>query len=958
MTPEPLKIVLIVDATNQHQIRAFLQQLNHNEIELLSVVIEESNSCLALPQEVDIIVLVVSTLDSHAFTLVNQVRHAYALPLVVIGNTQDQTIICEVFRRGVQEYLNQDQVTASRLLQTLQSAYARWQWFKQHNAVLQCCCSSVDKHATLNNTLAQSLKTHFAANTFSTFHQIVAQANDAIAIIDLQGYYIEQNLMHRLLLGYSDAELAGKTPAIHFGDQVFRAIYQELVQNDYCYREVISRTKDGKLLHVELKAFTVRDFQNQPICYVGIKKDITERKLVSSILTQRDRLLEGVAAATNQLLTTKDFTEAMCLALATLGEAVKVNRVYIFENHIHPHTGEPLMSQRFEWTDSTVTPEINNPKLQNLAYMDFFPRWYQTLAAGKLVRGLVKDFPESEKKILEPQDIISILIVPIFIEEKFWGFIGFDECRYQRQWTEAEESILIAVAGSIGGAIVRRRTEDALSKSEIRNRALLDAIPDVMFRISKDGDLLDFNGSRNFDLYVPESDLLGKKLTDFLPQTVSRKIMSSIKQALTCREMQLIEYQLPISGKIHDYEARIVVCGEDEVVSIVRDISDRKRGEIELRKSKEAIEFVSKAKSEFLATMSHELRTPLNAILGLSQILHQEIFGALNAKQKEYINCIYGSGEHLLTLINDILDLSKVEAGKEELTLALIQVHELCESCLSIVGDRALKKGLQLMREIDPQATCCFADERRVKQMLLNLLTNAIKFTPAGKVTLRVQKVPQGITFTVSDTGIGIAPEHIQLLFQPFKQLDSRCNRQYEGTGLGLALTRKLARLHGGNVTVKSTLGKGSDFTLLLPDYPQYALPAEDCNNDQNQQVSSFFNYSPRILIGDNNHNSLILGYLKAIGYEVKQVKTQDFLSQVRDFKPRLILLDSQLSDCVIITLVQHLQQDPQLQTIPVVIMTETIEACDCFLAAGVKECLSKPIGIAQLESLLMRYLN
>ncbi|PPS42247.1 ATP-binding protein [Chroococcidiopsis sp. TS-821] len=945
MTPEPLKTLLIVlDATNQHQISTCIQQLNHNEVELTFVVLKESNFHLAAVPQADVIVLVVSSLDRSAFELVNQVRHA-CVPLVVIGNTQDRTLICEVLRRGVQEYLYQEQLTATKLLQTLQSACARWQ-------------------VTANNTRSQSLRTHVAAQTVGTFHQIIANINDAIAIVDLQGCYIEQNPMHRRLLGYSDAELSGKTPAIHLGEQVFAAICQELVQNDYCCREVISRTKDGRLLHIELKAFTVRDTDNNPICYVGIKKDITERKLVSSIVTQRDRLLEGVATATHQLIAIEDFSQAISQALATLGTAVDVNRVYVFENHYHPHTGEPLMSQRFEWTDNTVTAEINNPELQNLSYLEFLPRWYYTLASGKIVCGLVKDFPEKERKILEPQGIVSILVVPIFVKESFWGFIGFDECRYQRQWSEAEESILIAAAGSIGGAIVRMRTEEALRKSEARNRALLDAIPDVMFRISKEGNLLDFNGLKNFDLCISDN-FLGKNLSDVLPQTVSKKIMSSIQQALASGEMQLIEYQLPIDGKIHDYEARMVVCGEDEVVSIVRDISERqaalrerKRTEIELRKSKEALEFVSKAKSEFLATMSHELRTPLNAILGLSQILHQEIFGALNAKQKEYVNCIYSSGEHLLTLINDILDLSKVEAGKEELTLALVQVHELCESCISIVRDRALKKELQLTWEIDPQATCCIADERRVKQMLLNLLTNAIKFTPTGKVTLRVQKVPQGITFTVSDTGIGIAPEHIQLLFQPFKQLDSRFNRQYEGTGLGLALTRKLARLHGGNVTVKSTVGKGSDFTLLLPDRPQYALSAEDCEVGQNQRAGSLYNYSPRILIGDN-HYSLILGYLQAIGYEVQHLqKTRDFLSQVRDFQPRLILLDSQLSDDAIVTLVQQLQQDPQLQTIPVVIMTETIEVGDRFLAAGAKECLIKPIGIAQLESLLMRYFN
>jgi PAS domain S-box-containing protein len=255
----------------------------------------------------------------------------------------------------------------------------------------------------------------------------------------------------------------------------------------------------------------------------------------------------------------------------------------------------------------------------------------------------------------------------------------------------------------------------------------------------------------------------------------------------------------------------------------IEDITERKQTELQLCESKEAAEAGSRAKSEFLATMSHELRTPLNAIMGLSQLLQQEMVGYLNHKQKEYINCIYSSGEHLLALINDILDLSKVESGKEELLLRELSVLEVCEHVMSTVGDRAREKGLQLVLTIDKKVDTCIADERRLKQMLLNLLSNAIKFTTAGTVSLEVQKVPSGIAFAVSDTGIGIDPSQFQFLFQPFKQLDSRLSRQYEGTGLGLALTRKLALLHGGDITVESALGKGSKFTLWLPQpsHPQ-----------------------------------------------------------------------------------------------------------------------------------------
>lgn len=957
------------------------------------------------------------------------------------------------------------------------------------------------------------------------YREIIANSNDAIVILNPQGHIIEQNAAHRILSGYSDEELLGQTPKILESEksESFAVAFSKK-QRDGNYRgELTIRTKSGALIDVELSSFAVQEpTDTMPLCYVSFVRDVTQRKQTEADLKQRDRLLEGVAAATNHLLTTKDFATGMTLALSTLGKAYNVDRVFICENSLTPHTREPLLSQRFEWTNSTVKTVIDNPQLQNLPYNFFSPHWYERLQTGKTVHELTQASPEPARKMLEEMEVVSMLLVPILLEGEFWGFMGFDDCHRERQWTETEQATFMAAAGSIGGAIIRKRTEEALRKSEAKNYALLNAIPDLILRIGKNGTLLD---SKSSDSYVLGSQFLGKQLATVMPSAVTQQMISAMEQALASDVTQVIEFQMPINGKLHDYEARIVVSGEEEVLSIVRDISDRKQAEaalhakerqlrrqsqtlmqlaryktfersnlnaalkeiteaaahtlevqrtsvwlytsdrsqltcidlyeqntghsslslqlaaenylayfqalhqertiavnnalvdprtqelsesylsvigitsmldapiwlegqilgvvchehvgsrrqwtleeqnfagsiadfvslaieannrqrtqeilrqsearfraifdnsgigiavanldrqiidcnlalslvlgytqdelrqmscadythpddisvdfepfqqlfagerdhyeiekrclrkdgrvvwvrltvsivpdrvgktqfaigmmqditegkqaeIKLRESKEAAEAGSRAKSEFLATMSHELRTPLNAILGLSQLLQQEIFGTLSVKQREYVDFIYGSGEHLLALIDDILDLSKVEAGREELILTPLEVRKLCDYCIGIVSDRALAKNLQLTSQIDPQVDVCIADERRIKQMLLNLLSNAIKFTHQGSVSLCVEKVPQGIAFKVSDTGIGIAPEHLKLLFQPFKQLDSRLNRQYEGTGLGLALTQKLARLHGGDVTVQSTLGKGSQFTLLLP---------------------------------------------------------------------------------------------------------------------------------------------
>jgi len=240
----------------------------------------------------------------------------------------------------------------------------------------------------------------------------------------------------------------------------------------------------------------------------------------------------------------------------------------------------------------------------------------------------------------------------------------------------------------------------------------------------------------------------------------------------------------------------------------------------ELEQEKLISEAANRAKSEFLTNMSHELRTPLTSILGLSQVLLEQIFGLLNERQQEYIASMYSSGEHLLALINDLLDLSRIEAGKEEITLEILQVEQVCSACISLIQERANSRGLELLLAISPDVTTCVADGRRLKQILFNLLSNAVKFTEIGSVTLRVNQTKDTIMFSVIDTGIGISEADKSYLFQPFRQLNSSLARNYQGTGLGLALARNLARLHGGDITLESELGRGSCFTLCLPKSP------------------------------------------------------------------------------------------------------------------------------------------
>jgi signal transduction histidine kinase len=238
-------------------------------------------------------------------------------------------------------------------------------------------------------------------------------------------------------------------------------------------------------------------------------------------------------------------------------------------------------------------------------------------------------------------------------------------------------------------------------------------------------------------------------------------------------------------------------------------------------KSRE-IETANRHKSEFLANMSHELRTPLTAIIGFSEVLSEKLFGELNDKQNEYMDDIVSSGRHLLSLINDILDLSKVEAGRMELDLTKFDLPTAIDNALILVRERATRHGIMLRHTVDEQLGEVLGDERKFKQILLNLLSNAVKFTAeGGHIDVDAALTNGAVEISVSDTGIGIATENQETIFEEFRQVGTDFSKKREGTGLGLTLTRKFVELHGGKIWVESAVGKGSTFTFTLPLQPR-----------------------------------------------------------------------------------------------------------------------------------------
>jgi signal transduction histidine kinase len=262
-----------------------------------------------------------------------------------------------------------------------------------------------------------------------------------------------------------------------------------------------------------------------------------------------------------------------------------------------------------------------------------------------------------------------------------------------------------------------------------------------------------------------------------------------------------------------DQQTALVQTFADQAVIAIENVRLFKELEVANRELAAA----SQHKSEFLASMSHELRTPLNAVIGFSEVLIDKMFGDVNDKQEEYLRDIHTSAQHLLSLINDILDLSKIEAGRMDLDLADFHLPSAIDDALLLMRERAGRRGITLERQVDERVGEIRGDQRKVKQVLLNLLSNAVKFTPeGGRIDVRAAVVDGTVEISVTDTGVGIAPEDHDAVFEEFRQV-GKVEKKAEGTGLGLTLCRKFVELHGGRIWVKSAIGQGSAFTFTLP---------------------------------------------------------------------------------------------------------------------------------------------
>jgi PAS domain S-box-containing protein len=376
----------------------------------------------------------------------------------------------------------------------------------------------------------------------------------------------------------------------------------------------------------------------------------------------------------------------------------------------------------------------------------------------------------------------------------------------------------------------------------------------------------------------------------------------------------------------------------------------------------------SRLKDEFLASMSHELRTPLNAILGISEGLQDEVYGSLNERQLRSLRTIEQSGRHLLSLINDILDVSKIEAGEVKLEILPISIKSVCQASLGLVKQTAHKKQIRLSLTLDSAVTTVHADERRLKQILVNLLSNAVKFTSeGGEVSLEVavDAEREVIHFAVQDTGIGISEEEMGRLFQPFVQIDSSLSREHGGTGLGLVMVQRLAELHGGCVSVESEVGQGSRFTVSLPwrvaeEQGSVGVSKGEENTTLPTPIPSHPHTRAVILLAEDNEDSITTfrDYLLDRGYRVIVGRNGgQAVTMARKERPDLILMDIQMPGMDGLEAMHHIREDPDpgVSNVPIVALTALAMPGDrerC-LEMGASEYLSKPVGLKQLVDVI-----
>ncbi|MFW5792679.1 MAG: PAS domain-containing sensor histidine kinase [Bacteroidota bacterium] len=562
--------------------------------------------------------------------------------------------------------------------------------------------------------------------------------------------------------------------------------------------------ENGSIAWVIGKAIPVRDNVGNISGYIGTITDITRLKNAEENLNKKLKFEIILSKISSMFINVnhKNIDKSINAALEMIGNYVGTDRSYVFMTS----DDGTVLNNTHEWCRKGIPSEIEN--LQNIGINEY-SWWINKLKMSHIIQvDNVSQMPDSAKKerlMLEEQGIKSLLALPMDTDNSLFGFLGFDSVKKAKTWKNEETVMLKVLAEIFVNAFKRVNAEKQIRRSEERNRAIVSLLPDMFFRLNKQGVFLDCSNHNHEEFYLPLKEFLGKKITDVLPETIANMAMTNIENAFSSGEIQIFHYPLSIKQEEFWYEARMIPAGQEEVLIIVRDITASRKQQRILEQKNEELE-------KYAYTVSHDLKSPLVTIKGFSLLLLEDIKQLQDTKMQTDIKRIINATNKMAKMLEELLEISR--AGKITNTPQKVHLAVLVSEVLDLLAIPISESNANVI--VHKNLPVVNTDKNRVKEVLQNLIENALKFsTNVTKpiIEIGVKKIENKRVIFVKDNGIGIAPEYHDKIFGLFSKL----NPNIKGSGIGLPLSKRIIESLNGEIWVESEgKNKGATFCFIV----------------------------------------------------------------------------------------------------------------------------------------------